>query len=370
MYYEKYKKYKNKYLALKNIIGGSDPDFERAIKASLADLNEGDVEVGRKLYVIPNSGMIEGMSQQCFWIFILNYLQRNPIDNIAEVENVGQLRTLVGLGKDTEHLPFDEDDIRFRNALESLTAIFDLQIVVHFINAHGNQIIIRDHRTGIPKEAIRPINDGGSNIVHITQHGLYHFQYMVAGGVGAGDNGVLVQDKLSKDKNIENITNNETMVKVYEEEIKKLNQMKVKMDKEFKPERANKEDLEIFYISYNDEINRINKEITKYEEKLEVLRKYNKTKFIKRSKIEAMIKELEDEIKKLDELKIKMDKEFNPRGVSPSELENYYISYNEKIEKINREINKKKQQIIKKELEIIDDKLEHEYLRLAEQHKK
>jgi len=65
-----------------------------------------------------------------------------------------------------------------------------------------------------------------------------------------------------------------------------------------------------------------------------------------------------------------MDKEFNPRGVSPSELENYYISYNEKIEKINREINKKKQQIIKKELEIIDDKLEHEYLRLAEQHKK
>jgi hypothetical protein len=265
MYYEKYRKYKNKYLALKNIIGGSDPDFERAIKASLADLNEGDVEVGRKLYVIPNSGMIEGMSQQCFWISILNYLQINPIANIAEVENVGQLRTLVGLGKDTEHLPFDEDDIRFRNALESLTAIFDLQIVVHFINAHGNQIILRDQYTGIPRESIRPINDAGRNIVHITQHGLYHFQYMVEDGVGAGANGVLLGNKFYKDKKMEDVTDKTTMFKVYEEEIKKLNELKIKMNNEFTIQGVSPSLIPSYYDSFDDEITRINKEIKRYE---------------------------------------------------------------------------------------------------------
>jgi len=261
MYYEKYRKYKNKYLALKNIIGGSDADIQRAIKASLED----NVEVGRKLYVIPNSGMIEGMSQQCFWISIFNYLQRNPIVNIAEVENVRQLRTLVGLGKDTEHLPFDEDDIKFRNALESLTAIFDLKIMVHYINAGGNQIIIRQHITGIPEEAIRPINEGGINIVHITQHGLFHFQYIVEDGVGAGNNGVLLGNKFYKDKKIEDITQKETMFKVYEEEIGKLNELKVKINKEFTTEGVSPSLIASYYDSIDDELERINKEIRKYE---------------------------------------------------------------------------------------------------------
>jgi hypothetical protein len=261
MYYEKYRKYKNKYLALKNKIGGSDADIERAIKASLED----NLEVGRKLFVIPNSGMIEGMSQQCFWISIFAYLQRNPIANIAEVENVRQLRTLVGLEEDTENLPFDEDDIRFRNALEFLTAIFDLQIIVHYINAHGNQIIIREHRTGIPEEAIRPINEAGKNIVHITQHGLFHFQYIVEDGVGAGDNGVLLGNKFYKNEKIENITDNETIFKVYEEEIKKLNELKVKMNNEFTTQGVSPSLIPSYYDSFEDEITRLNKEIKKYE---------------------------------------------------------------------------------------------------------
>lgn len=265
MYYEKYRKYKNKYLALKNIIGGSDVDIERAIKASLADLNEGDVEVGRKLYVIPNNGMIEGMSQQCFWISIFAYLQRNPVVNIAEVATVKQLRTFVGLEEDTEHLPFDEDDVRFRNALGFLTDVLDLKIVVHYINAHGNQIIIRQHRTGLPEEAIRQINEAGRNIVHITQHGLYHFQYMVEDGVGAGDNGVLLGNKLYKDKKMEDVTDKTTMFKVYEEEIKKLNELKIKMNNEFTTQGISPSLIASYYDSFDDEIARINKEIKRYE---------------------------------------------------------------------------------------------------------
>jgi len=349
MDYEKYKKYKNKYLALKNKFGGSDPDLERAIKASLED----NLEVGRKLFVIPNSGAIEGMSQQCFWISIFNYLQRNPIANIAEVENVRQLRTLVGLEKDTEHLPFDEDDVRFRNALESLTAIFDLKIMVHYINAGGNQIIIRQHITGIPEEAIRPINEAGINVVHITQHGLYHFQYMVEPGVGigAGDNGVLVGDTLYKDKKMENITNSETMIRA-------LTERKVKMSKEFSMEGISPSDLPAYIFSYNDEIEKINKEINKYEKK--------NTKI---NKNETMIKMYEEEIKKLNELKIKMNKEFSIEGVSPSKLEAHFILYNNEIERINKQINKKEQQIIKKKIEINNDEIDRENLKLIEKTK-
>jgi hypothetical protein len=261
MYYEKYKKYKNKYLSLKNKFGGADADIQRAIKASLED----NVEVGRKLFVIPNSGMIEGMSQQCFWISIFNYLQRNPIVNIAEVTTVKELRTFVGLEEDTEQLPFDEDDIRFRNALDYLTDVLDLKIIVHYINASGNQIIIRQHITGIPEEAIRPINETGKNIVHITQHGLYHFQYIVEDGVGAGDNGVLLGKKLYKNKKIEDITQNETMFNIYLKEIDKLNELKVKMNAEFTTEGVSPSLIASYYDSFDDELARINKEIRKYE---------------------------------------------------------------------------------------------------------
>jgi len=349
MNYEKYRKYKNKYLDLKNKIGGSDPDLERAIKESLEDLNEGDVEVGSKLYVIPNSGMIEGMSQQCFWISIFNYLQKNPSVNIPDVSNVRELRTFVGLRKDTEHLPFDENDNRFRTALNYLTDTLDLTIIVHFVNASGYQIILRDAITRIPEEAKRPINAGKKNTVHITQHGLYHFQYMVEPGVGigAGDNGVLVGDTLYKDKKMENMTNNETMIRA-------LTERKVKMSKEFSMEGISPSDLPAYIFSYNDEKKKINKEINKYEKK--------NTKI---NKNETMIKMHEEEIKKLNELKIKMNKEFSIEGVSPSKLEAHFILYNNEIERINRQINKKEQQIIKKKIEKNND----EYLKLIEKTK-
>jgi len=277
MYYEKYKKYKNKYLALKNNInkiGGSDPDFpdlEKAIQASLQDFNEGNLEVsGRVLEVIPNSGVIDGMSNQCFWISIFNYLETHPEANRLSVRSVRQLRNSVGLGRDTEHVQFDENDPRFQNALTHLTERFNLQIVVHFINAHGKQIIHRDVRgEREEREVIRTINENGRNIVHITQHGLYHFQYMVESGVrgiGAGDNGVLIGDKFYKDKKIEDITDITTIIEVYEEEIKKLNELKNKLSNEFTIVGESPSLIETILISYNEEIDKINKQIKKYED--------------------------------------------------------------------------------------------------------
>lgn len=297
MYYEKYKKYKNKYLSLKNKFGGADADIQRAIKESL----EENIEVGRKLFVIPNSGDIEGMTQQCFWISIFNYLQRNPIVNIAEVTTVKELRTFVGLEEDTEQLPFDEDDIRFRNALDYLTDVLDLKIVVHYINVSGNQIIIRQHITGIPEEAIRPINETGKNIVNITQHGLYHFQYIVEDGVGAGDNGVLLGKKLYKNKKIEDITQNETMFNIYLKEIDKLNELKVKMNAEFTTEGASPSLIASYYDSFDDELARINKEIRKYEVLIEL--SFKKLEEPKDDLDPEVLKCIEEHFKAMEQMK-------------------------------------------------------------------
>jgi hypothetical protein len=311
MYYEKYKKYKNKYLALKNNInkiGGSDPDLEKAIQASLQDFNEGNLEVsGRVLDVIPNSGMIEGMSNQCFWISIFNYLERHPKANTLDVRSVRDLRNSVGLGPNTENVQFDEDDPIFQTALENLTGIFDLQIVVHFINAHGNPIIHRDVRgERKEREVIRTINENGRNIVHITQHGLYHFQYMVESGVrgiGAGDNGVLIGDKFYKDKKIEDITDITTIIEVYEEEIKKLNELKNKLSNEFTTVGVSPSLIETILISYNDEIDKINKQIKKYEDLI-----YSSNRKLKESNDDfdsKVLEYIEEHFKAMEQMKKK-----------------------------------------------------------------
>ena len=304
-----YEKYKNKYLALKNKIGGSNADRERyeiqkAIKESLKGLYEAKLDVGSKINVIPNNGNIEGMSQQCFWISIYNYLERHPDVNNGRVNNVRGLRTLVGLGKDTEHLPFDENDSRFKKALEKLINIFDLQIIVHFINARGEQIILSDQITGRQNEAIRPINESGANLVRITQHGLNHFQYMTGSissvpkvgevVVGAGDYGVLVGKTIYfNNKNVENISNKETKIKIYEEFIENLKKAKFKLIKEEteklneltlkinnKTEVVSSQSLSSANISFDDIIANINKVIKKYKDlivsSMEKIKKTNK----------------------------------------------------------------------------------------------
>lgn len=57
-YKEKYLKYKNKYLQLKNQFGGFLKD-------------------GSTAKTIGNTGEMQGMRNQCFWISILQFLNRN-----------------------------------------------------------------------------------------------------------------------------------------------------------------------------------------------------------------------------------------------------------------------------------------------------
>ena len=164
-YYKKYLKYKNKYLELKKQLGG------------------------RRIRTISNSGALEGMTNQCFWISILNYLQRNGHPALT----LRQLRTDAGLGADTEHTMFDNDykdkngNLILFNAATRIAELYNLNIQVYGVNRNGEIIGPRAHI------------GNGLNFVEIAQFGLAHFELI------NGDNGaafvpaVIVKGTLTKD---------------------------------------------------------------------------------------------------------------------------------------------------------------------------
>ena len=152
-YFKKYLKYKNKYLKLKK--GGNR---------------------NCKFTVIPNTGSLEGMSNQCLWISIKDYLNtflENPI-------TLTELRNNVGLNRDSEHEMFDNDDENFVNAINRICDIYDLTIKFYLIDGNGNLITNLDEN-GIAESFM--CYGHGRNIVNITSYGRYHFQ-LITGGYG------------------------------------------------------------------------------------------------------------------------------------------------------------------------------------------
>ena len=166
-YYKKYLKYKNKYLELKKQLGG------------------------RRVRTIPNSGALEGMTNQCFWISILNYLQRNGHPALT----LRQLRTNAGLGANTEHIMFDVDhrdingNVIFFNAAVRLTQIYNLNIQVLTVDQMGNVLGPRAHI------------GNGINFVEIAQFGLAHFELINGEIGGAFVPAVIVKGELTKEIN-------------------------------------------------------------------------------------------------------------------------------------------------------------------------
>ena len=102
-YKEKYLKYKNKYLKLKNQFGGF-------------------LEEGSTAKTIRNTGQMEGMRNQCFWISILNFLNRN-----GHSLTLRELRNSVGLNRDTESTMFDSFNNEFNNAAIRAVEIYNLR---------------------------------------------------------------------------------------------------------------------------------------------------------------------------------------------------------------------------------------------------
>ena len=116
-----------------------------------------------KVKTIANNGSIDKMTNQCFWISILNYL--NLTSNVSMIE----LRKNANLDKTTEHMMFDIDYVKngkviFYNAAINITEIYDLKINVFGIDHYG---FILGQRAQL---------GNGNNIVNIAQFGLHHFE--------------------------------------------------------------------------------------------------------------------------------------------------------------------------------------------------
>ena len=163
-YKHKYLKYKKKYRKL----------VEEQKKLNNTNnykifLGGGSIVIGSKVNTISNSGSLENMSNQCFWISILDYLQSHGHEKLT----LHELRSNAGLDSKTERMMFDtnylinkgnENIPIFFNAANRIAGIYDIQIEVYSVNREGIVINQRDE-IGASK-----------NIVPIAQFGLQHFE--------------------------------------------------------------------------------------------------------------------------------------------------------------------------------------------------
>jgi hypothetical protein len=153
-YKKKYIKYKNKYLKLKNK----------------------NYQIGGEIIkTISNDGRMEGMSLQCFWISILQYLRKNGFHDLT----LRELRMHAGLHSDTEHTMFDtyaEDSAGnhfFITAAEKIANVFHINIQVYTAIREYPYIIASDEPAyfiplGVPNPAY--------STVKLANFGMIHFE--------------------------------------------------------------------------------------------------------------------------------------------------------------------------------------------------
>jgi hypothetical protein len=142
-YKVKYLKYKEKYLFMKKLKGGSSNQ-------------------ATKIRTQFNSGHREGMSNQCFFISIHDHLLKNGVRITLR-----ELREQGGLDASTEHTMLDSTEERFRKAVERICDIHGLYIGVLPIDNSGNIRYGGDYLDVLGQ---------GNDIIRIAQFGLYHFQ--------------------------------------------------------------------------------------------------------------------------------------------------------------------------------------------------
>ena len=188
-YKVKYLKYKNKYLKLKNQFGGF-------------------LEEGSTAKTIRNTGQMEGMRNQCFWISILNFLNRNGHPSLT----LRELRASVGLYKNTQYTMFDSFNNEFNNAAIRAVEIYNLTITVYTVTSSGR--IIRGAAS----------YGNGQNIVNIAMFGQRHFELIVENG------------------------NNFVPAVIFKNELKKFDEIEYNIDVNMKQK----------YLELNETINNLN----------------------------------------------------------------------------------------------------------------
>lgn len=179
--YKKYLKYKKKYLELKKKL-----NYKKYINQ----------KGGLIVKTISNDGELEGMTFQCFWISILDYLKRHGYPDLT----LHDLREFAGLGPDTEHIPFDSDYLEgpelnrqpiFLNAANQIADLYDLCIKIYSIDEFGQV------KTNEPNP--RATIGRGTNLVEIAQYGIVHFELIDKTYGDEFEPAVIVKGELKKD---------------------------------------------------------------------------------------------------------------------------------------------------------------------------
>lgn len=153
-YKKKYLIYKKKYLMLKKRQMG-----------------------GTFFLSISNSGGDgSGISQQCIWISIRDYLNyhRGEITTVAELK-----RYIAGLGPETDQLEYDDDNVILRDGLVRLAEILGLTLYFIYTRHDGSIVPYCLNEDGSMNPA-RIINPGANEIVYIATFGR-HFELIVQG---------------------------------------------------------------------------------------------------------------------------------------------------------------------------------------------
>ena len=142
-YTEKYIKYKNKYASLKRQFGG-------------ANFN-----------TIKNDGRIDGYSQQCFWISIMNFLNYNLNQNIS-IRHIREIASYNNTNINKVDEPFD--DFEHLQSAFNVADEFNLTIQIFLPDRLNGNINIRNPAITIGSE---------SNIVRIVQF-IDHFELITS----------------------------------------------------------------------------------------------------------------------------------------------------------------------------------------------
>lgn len=211
----KYIKYKNKY---------------NNLKKELKDIHIG----GNNFFnVVPNSGQVDDMSNQCMWISISDYLRIYREINIS----VRELRQIAGLDRTTEQTQFDWETPQFRRGIEKVAEIFGLRINCYLVGHDGvpNQYLFFDPDTKRNPMPMHIINERGHNIVNLAFYGA-HFQLITSGFGLERFNGRFYKTEESKPIKTITFFENETIdvdpkIKKYYDQIIENEQLILALDK-------------------------------------------------------------------------------------------------------------------------------------------
>lgn len=264
--YLKYLKYKNKYLKLKKLNN---------------QLNNVEQLGGekRKVKTISNTGSREGMSMQCFWISILDYLRRHGHPKLT----LRQLRHEAGLGANTEHMMFDIDysvnkQAVFYIAATRIAELYNLRIQIYTATRMG-EFVLTDSPRGI-------IGDGDHQ-VDLAQFGIGHFELIDVVNGSDFIPAVVVKGNLTKVTEIDStmkdsylhLSEEQSMLKILRDHLK-VNEVIYETELKMKDELKTSADLSIdqkaIFLTQHDkflnelveEINAINAKIDRLQENI------------------------------------------------------------------------------------------------------